>query len=147
MYLTQIFLNNANGETVALRVGDELVVPGLPAHKVVFVAAIGPLAENVVDPAKGQTARLVHLASIPNWQQLVVGERGPEDWNAQAQVQARAREVLQNGVVNRTLWPNCEHICSYIRTGRAKSPQLRFWGGVAAIVAFGLLVSGKPGRA
>lgn len=141
MYLNQVFLNNANGESVVLRVGDELVVPGLPAHKVVFVGTIGPYGENVVDPAKGQTARLIHLGSIPNWQQLVVGERGPEDWEAQAQVQARAWEVLQNGVVNRTLGPNCEHICSYIRTGRAKSPQLRFWVGAAAAAVAGLILA------
>src|SRR6266436_2730250 len=105
MFLNQIFLKNTKGETVALRVGDELFVPGLPAHTVVFVGAVGPLGENVVDPAKRQVARLVHLHSIPNWQQLLVGERGPEDWDSQAQVQARAWEVLENGVVNRALGP------------------------------------------
>jgi hypothetical protein len=141
MYLDQIVLSNLNGELVVLRAGDELVLPGLPAHKVVFVGGIGQCGENVVDPAKRQAARLVHLHSLPNWQQLLVGERGPEDWDAQALVQERAWEVLENGVVNRTLGPNCEHICSYIRTGKAKSPQLRFWGGVAAVVAFGLLLA------
>ncbi len=141
MYLNQVFLNNLQCEPVVLRIGDELVVPGLPAHKVVFVGTIGPYGENVVDPAKRQAARLVHLHSIPNWQQLLVGERGPEDWDGQAQVQERAWEVLENGVVNRALGPNCEHICSYIRAGRPKSPQLRFWGGLAAVVAFGLLLA------
>jgi hypothetical protein len=141
MYLSQIFLMNAKGESVLLRVGDELVVPGLPAHKLVFVGAIGPLGENVVDPAKRQAAQLVHLQSIPNWQQLLVDERGPEDWNAQAQVQARAWEVLENRVVNRPLGPNCEHICSYIRAGRPKSPQLRFWGGVAVFATAALLLA------
>jgi len=141
MYLNQILLKHAKGETVALRVGDELFLPGLPAHTMVFVGALGPLSENVVDPAKRQAARLVQLHSIPNWQQLLVGERGPEDWNAQSEVQARAWEVLQNGVVNRTLGPNCEHISSYIRTGKAKSPQLRFWGSIAAAAVAGFFLA------
>ena len=123
--------------------GDELVVPGIPQHKMIFVGAIGTLGENVVDPAKGQTARLVHLHSIPNWQQLIVGERGPEDWNAQVQVQERAWEVLENRVVNRTLGPNCEHISSYIRTGEPKSPQLAFWGVAAAAVVGLMLAKGR----
>jgi hypothetical protein len=141
MYLNQVFLLNVKGEMVTLRVGDELVVPGLPAHKVVFVGAIGPLGENVVDPAKGQTALLVHLQLIPNWQNLRVGERGPEDLGAQTLVQTRAWEVLENRVVNRPLGPNCEHICSYIRAGSAKSPQLRFWGGVAAFATAALILA------
>jgi hypothetical protein len=142
MYVNQIVLKNLQGELVAPRVGDELMEPGLPAaHKRSYVGPIGLYGENVVDPAKGQAARLVHLYSIPNWQQLIVCERGPEDWDAQARVQERAREVLANGVVNRTLGPNCEHISSYIRAGSPKSPQLRFWGGVAAVVAFGLLLA------
>jgi hypothetical protein len=141
MYLNQIFLMNAKGESVLLRVGDELVAPGLPAHKLVFVGAIGPLGENVVDPAKRQAARLVHLQSIPNWQQLLVDERGPEDWEGQALVQDRAWEVLENRVVNRPLGPNCEHICSYIRAGSPKSPQLRFWGGVAVFATAALILA------
>jgi len=141
MCLNQVFLLNVKGEIVPLRIGDELVLPGLPAHKVVFVGAIGPFGENVVDPAKGQTARLVHLQLIPNWQNLRVGERGPEDLGAQALVQTRAWEVLENRVVNRPLGPNCEHICSYIRAGSAKSPQLRFWGGVAVFATAALILA------
>jgi hypothetical protein len=133
-------LKNLRGELVVLRVGDELVVPGIPQHKMIFVGAIGPFGENVVDPAKGQTVRLVHLHSIPNWEQFIVGERGPEDWGAQAQVQERAWEVLENRVVNRTLGPNCEHICSFIRTAVAKSPQLAFWG-IAAAAAVGIMLA------
>ncbi len=145
MDLNQVVLKNLNGEPVVLRVGDELVEPGIPAaHKRSYVGPMGPYGQNVVDPAKGQVPQMVHLHSILNWQQLLVGERGPEGWDARAQVQSRALEVLENRVVNRTLGPNCEHICSYIRTGRPKSPQLRFWGGVAAIVAFCLLA--KKGR-
>jgi hypothetical protein len=140
VYLYQIVLKNLHGEPVALRPGDELVEPGLPAHKRVYVGPIGPDGEDVVDPVKARAALLVHLQSIPNWQYLLVGERGPEDWNAQVQVQDRAWDVVTKGVVNRTLWPNCEHICSYIRTGQAKSPQLRFWGGVAAAVAVGVIL-------
>jgi hypothetical protein len=141
MYLNQIFLLNVKGEIVALRAGDELMAPGLPVHKVVFVGAIGPLGENVIDPAKRQAARLIHLTSIPNWENLRVGERGPEDLGAQTLVQTRAWEVLENRVVNRPLGPNCEHICSYIRAGSAKSPQLRFWGGVAVFATAALILA------
>lgn len=141
MYPYQVILRNVKGESVFLRIGDELIVPGIPAHTMVFVGTMGVCGENVVDPAKGQAARLVHLHFIPNWEQLVVGERGPVDWSAQLQVQMRAREVLARGVVNRTLGSNCEHICSYIRTGKSDSPQLRFWGGLAAATAFGLALA------
>src|ERR1700693_2963054 len=102
-----------NSDVVILRPGDELVQAGLPAHKRVFVGPIGLSGENVVDPAKGQTAQLVDLHSIPNWQKLLVGGRGPEDVFQQMQVQQRAWKVVTESVVNRTLWPNCEHICSY----------------------------------
>jgi hypothetical protein len=128
-------MNKMNGNVAILRPGDELVQPGLPAHKRVFVGAIGLSGENVIDPVEAQTTQLVHLHSIPNWQQLLVGERGPEDVFVQAQVQQRAWKVVTESIVHRTLWSNCEHICSYIRTGKAESPQLRFWGGVAAAAA------------
>jgi hypothetical protein len=136
MYLNQIILKNLNGEPIFLRAGDELVQPGIPAHKRAYVGPIGPYGEDVVDPAKGQAPRFVHLHSIPNWQQFLVGERGPEDWQSRMQVQARAHEVVSNGVVNRTLGPNCDHITSYIRNGKPESPQLKFWGGIAVGVAF-----------
>jgi hypothetical protein len=128
-------MDKMNDNVVILRPGDELVQPGLPAHKRVFVGAIGLSGENVLDPVKAQTAQLVHLHSIPDWQQLLVGARGPEDVFEQAQVQQRAWKVVTESIMNRTLWPNSEHICSYIRTGKAESPQLRFWGGVAAAAA------------
>jgi hypothetical protein len=132
-------MNKMNGNVAILRPGDELVQPGLPAHKRVFVGAIGLSGENVIDPVEAQTTQLVHLHSIPNWQQLLVGERGPEDVFVQAQVQQRAWKVVTESIVNRTLWSNREHICSYIRTGKAESPQLRSWGGVAAAVAVALI--------
>jgi hypothetical protein len=128
-------MNKMNDNVAILRPGDELVHPGLPAHKRVFVGAIGLSGENVMDPLKAQTAQLVHLHSIPNWQQLLVSERGPEDVFKQAQVQQRAWKVVTESIMNRALWPNREHICSYVRTGKAESPQLRFWGGVSAAAA------------
>src|ERR1700737_4377933 len=67
-----VVLKSVSGEPFVLRVGDELVELGLPAHKRVYVGPMGPYGENVVDPAKAQAARLVHLNSIPNWQQLLV---------------------------------------------------------------------------
>ena len=39
-------VKNLRGELVVLRVGDELVVPGIPQHKMIFVGAIGTLGEN-----------------------------------------------------------------------------------------------------
>ena len=142
MYLNQIILKSLEDEFVVPRIGDELVEPGLPAHKRSYVGPIGPNGEDVVDPVKGQPAQFVQLKSIPNWQHLLVGERGPKDCYRQDRAQERAWEVVTNGVVNRTLGPNCEHITSYIRTGGPKSSQLMFWGGVAAAVAFGVMLGG-----
>lgn len=146
MYLYPV-LRSTTGENTIPRVGDELIEPGLPPlHKRVFVGQVGIYGENVIDPAKGQPARLVRLDSIPNWQRLIVGERGPEDVFTQAQVQKRAWQVVTEGWVNRPLWPNCEHICSYIRVGRAESPQLLFWSGVAAVATVGALIVAARSR-
>ena len=124
---------------IILRVGDQLIVPGFFAHKMTYVGPIGPNNEDVVDPANGQPARFVHFYSIPDRDRLLVGERGPEGYSEQLLVQARAREVVWKGVVNRPFWPNCEHIDSYIRKGEPESAQLRFAVGLglAIIILWG----------
>ena len=127
---------HVSGQQVYLLVGDELIVPGLPQHKMIYVGPIGRFAEDVVDPAKGQAARFVHLDFLPNRDQLLVGERGDTDPVGIFDIQARARDIVRRGVVNTGIRPNCEHICSYIRDGKEKSPQLRFWVGAAAVAAF-----------
>jgi|SRR5579862_5182981 len=120
---------------IILRVGDELIRPwGLFAHKLTYVGPIGPFGEDVLDAPNGQRAQLRHFHSIPNAEQLQVGARGPEDYWQQIQVQARAREVLAKGIVNRLFGPNCEHISSYVRTGKSESPQLRVSVGLAAVL-------------
>jgi hypothetical protein len=131
-------MNKMDSNVVILRPGDELIQLDLPAHKRVFVGAIGLSGENVIDPVQAQIAQLVHLHSIPNWQQLLVGERGPEDVFEQAQVQQRAWKVVTESIMNRARWPNGEHICSYIRTGEVECSQPKFWAGVAAAVAAAL---------
>src|SRR5215472_24737 len=105
-------LGSTNVNDTELRIGDELVERGLFAHKMTYVGPIGPWGEDVLDPAKGQQARFVHSYSIPTWERLRLGQRGPESWQEQQRVQARAHEVVANRVANRTLGPNCEHICS-----------------------------------
>jgi len=133
-----------SGELVRLLIGDELVVPGIPQHKMRYVGEIGPFGEDVVDPAKGQPARFVHLDFVPNREQLLVGERGTTDWNEALEIQARARDVVARGVANRALGPNCEHIGSYIRHGKPASPQLRAAGAIAALIL--LFLGAKFGR-
>jgi hypothetical protein len=134
---------HVGGQFVYLMVGDELIVPGFPQHKMRYVGPIGPRGEDVVDPAKGQAARLVHFDYFPNRDQLLVGERGTSDWNERLQIQERAHDVIERGVVNLTLRQNCEHIGSYIRHGKPESPQLRFWVGTAAAVAMGFAIFGS----
>lgn len=123
-----------------LMVGDEIVVPGLPQHKMRYVGPIGQNGEDVLDPAKSEPVRFRHFSSIPNREQLLLGERGTTNWFEASQIQARALDVVNRGVVNRTLGPNCEHIGSYVRHGKPSSPQLRFWvgAGVAAAIIIGL---------
>jgi hypothetical protein len=138
----QIVLRDATGKLVVVRIGDELIVEGLPAHKMRYVGPIGPFGEDVVDPPKAQAARFVHLTSIPKWERLRVGERGPEPWDLRGQqaVQARARQIVANRVVNQPLGPNCEHIGTQIARGNPKSPQLRAAVGVGlAIIIFWML--------
>lgn len=119
-----------------LRIGDELIeMVGPIAHKMVYVGPLGLDGGDVLNPAKGTQVHLLSLYSIPNWGNLRLGARGPESCYEQAQVQERARQVLQNRTVNRTFGPNCEHISSYVRTGKTESPQLKFWGGTAAVAA------------
>jgi hypothetical protein len=116
-----------------LRVGDELIEPGRFAHKMEYVGPIGPFGEDVLDPAKGKPARFVHWNSIPDKDQLRIGQRGPESWHEQSMVQARARQVVARGTVNRTFGPNCEHICSYVRAGKSESPLLQIGFGLGAL--------------
>jgi len=129
-------MNHVSGQPVGLAVGDELVKPGIPAHKMVYVGPIGPRGEDVVDPAKGQPAHFVHLDLILDHDRLLVGQRGTKDWEAVRDIQARAWEVVRRQVVNRTLDQNCEHIVSYIRQGKAESPQLRLGVGVGLALLF-----------
>jgi hypothetical protein len=131
---------------IILRVGDELVEPGLFAHKMIYVGSIGPCGEDVLNPAKGQLVRFIHSYSIPNWERVRVGQRGPESWQEQLFVQARAREVVANSVVNRTFGPNCEHIVSYVRAGKPESPQLQVGISLASIFALAFLVLGATAR-
>lgn len=119
-----------------LLVGDEIVVPGLPLHKMRYVGPIGPYGEDVLDPAKGQPVQLRHFRSIPDLERLLIGERGTTDWNEIWAIQSRALDVVARGVINRPLWPNCEHIGSYVRDGKdPSSPQLKFWAGVGVAAA------------
>lgn len=129
-----------NGQIVVLMVGDELVVPGVPQHKMRYVGPIGPFGEDVVNPAKAQVAQFIHFDAIPNRERLFVGERGTANRYEQLQIQERAREVVARGVVNRALDSNCEHIGSYIRHGKPESPQLKLAVGlgIAAIIVIGL---------
>lgn len=119
-----------------LRIGDELIeLAGPIAHKMVYVGPLGLNGEDVLNPAKGTEVQLVSFHALPNRHNLRIGKRGPEDCFEQAQVQERASQILLNRTVNRTLGPNCEHITSYVRTGKIESPQLKFWGGTAAVAA------------
>jgi len=77
VYLPPV-LRTLQGESTFLRSGDEIIEPGLPAHKRVFVGIMGAQGENLVDAPEGQSAHLVHLQLIPNWHNLRIGERGPE---------------------------------------------------------------------
>jgi hypothetical protein len=134
MYLTRRrFPKDVTRKLVTLRIGDELIEPGFPAHKRAYVGPIGPYGEDVVDPAKGQSARLVHFVSIPNKEKLIVGERGPENQYEQMCVQARARAIVAHGVVNHPAGPNCEHISSFVRNGNPTSPQLTVAVGVGVV--------------
>lgn len=143
MYLQDpIPLKDSNGQSAVVRVGDELVQRGIPAHKMTYVGPVGPTGEDVVDAPKAQVARFVRLAEIPAWHELVVGKRGPDVWDVAGQraVQTRAHRVVSAAVLNRPAGPNCEHIGSYVRDGNPESPQLRAVAGLAlALVVWGML--------
>lgn len=107
-----------SGELVRLLIGDELVVPGIPQHKMIYVGPIGRFA-------KGQAAQFVRFDFLPNRDQLLVGERGTTHPARIFDIQARARDIVRRGVVNAGIRLNCEHICSYIRDGKEKRPRGR----------------------
>lgn len=136
-------LKTRTGEEVFLLPGDELIQSGIPEHKRTYVGPIGPNGEDVVNPAKGQPVRFEYLTLIPNWEELVVGARAQED--AYFEVQQRALWVVNEGIINQTLKQNCEHITSYIRTGKAESPQLQAIGLAAGFVGAALAVAAMLG--
>src|SRR6185437_3594506 len=88
-----------SGEFVELMIGDELVLPGIPDHKMTYVGAVGPFGEDVVNAPKGQVARFVHLSSLPSRDQIRVGDRGTMDWFEIQDIQARAHDVVQRRVL------------------------------------------------
>jgi hypothetical protein len=118
---------------MTLRIGDELRIPGLPEHVMTYIGRLGPLGEDVLDAPKGQSARLTFSSSLP----LItrVGKRGPETWIEQQGVQRRAFQVL--GTPYSLLQSNCEHISSFVRTGKMGSPQLL---GAALLAGIGVLL-------
>lgn len=121
--------------SLPLRVGDELRIPGVPVHVMTYVGPLGPHGEDVLDAPKASEARLVHLQSIFNTGTVLLGQRGPWSYDEQRAVRERAIFIL--GTLNNPLGPNCEHIASYVRTGRAESPQLR-GAGLLSLIGVGL---------
>ena len=119
-----------------LRIGDELIEQVGPiTHKMVYVGPLGLDGGDVLNPAKGTEVQLVSIYALPNRQNIHIGARGPESCFEQAQVQERARQILAKRMANQTLGPNCEHISSYVRTGKTESPQLKFWGSALFVAA------------
>jgi hypothetical protein len=84
------------------------------------VSPLGPNGEDVLDAPKNGVAQLIHFAHIKH--RVRLGKRGPESWREQQAVRQRA--LLTLGTPNRPLGPNCEHISSFVRAGKAESPQL-----------------------
>jgi len=115
---------------VPVKVGDELRTPaGVITHVMVVVERLANGDHLVLDSPKNGTARLVLLSDLlAAGQTITLGKRGPDTWIEHVEISQRARQVL--GTPNLPLKWNCEHICSYVRTGKAESPQLR---GIATV--------------
>lgn len=118
--------------------GTELlqkITPLGPFHKAAVVGVTANGEELVLDHPKGGTSHLLPVQDFLARTETFIGERGP---SAPAERQAIiARAVNTVGTPYDLLIRNCEHISSYVRTGKATSPQL----GVALLlcVLLGLL--------
>ncbi|SRR5260370_31445676 len=128
-----------------LKVGDELRTPGPlgTTHAMVYVGAIGPNGEDVLNAPKDGVAQLVQFAWVKQQGRIVLGQRGPNTFREQLAVQARARQVI--GTPNLILRWNCEHISSYVRKGEAESPQLRGAAVFASLIALVALAGNWKG--
>jgi hypothetical protein len=109
----------------ALKIGDELkMLVGAVTHVMTVVALLGGGDYLVLDAPKNGTACFKRLSELlASGQTIRLGRRGHDGWQEQQAVWQRANEVL--GSPNLLLRWNCEHISSYVRTGKAESPQLR----------------------
>lgn len=108
--------------------------PLSPTHKAPVVG-IAPNGEEVVldHTNDGAPARLVYARDFAAQATTVVGKPGAGGVAEQAAIQARALRVV--GTPYNLLTWNCEHLTSYVTTGKPESPQLAVGLGCAALLA------------
>jgi hypothetical protein len=122
---------------VRLRIGTEVLQPMSPFgpyHKAPVVGYTPNGEEVVLDHPKGKQSHFRLLRDLAAEGPTFIGEAGPASLQERAVIQARAFQAA--GKPFDLLRWNCEHSSTFVRKGNPESPQLKFWGGVAAVAGF-----------
>ena len=122
---------------VRLGIGTEVLQPMSPVgpyHKAPVVAYAPNGEEVVLDHPKGKRSHLRLLRDFASEGPTFIGEMGPVSLQECAEIRARAFRAV--GKPYDLLRWNCEHSSTFVRNGAPESPQLNFWGGIAAVVGF-----------
>jgi len=119
-------------QEVPLRIGDELLEPGLPTHVRTYVGPLGPYGEDVLDAPKNGVGQLIHFSQIKNRFRLAsvalnLGRSNRPFGNVPFKLLGHPEPDLL------VLTVNTFH--SYVRVGKAESPQLAGFAVVGVLVA------------
>ena len=122
-----------------LGIGTELlqkITPLGPIHKASVVGFAPNGEELVLDHPKGGASQLVPLKDFVAGTETFIGKRGPSSVVEQQAITNRAAQTV--GTRYNIFARNCEHVSSFVRTGKAESPQLAICFLVALV--FGAMI-------
>jgi hypothetical protein len=108
-----------------LGIGTELlqkITPLGPIHKASVVGVAPDGEELVLDHPKGGASHFIPVKDFAAGTETFVGKRGPSSLAEQQAIQNRAVQAV--GTRYNVFARNCEHVSSFVRTGKAESPQL-----------------------
>jgi hypothetical protein len=125
-----------------LGIGTELfqkITPLGPIHKASVVGFAPNGEELVLDHPKGGASHFVPVKDFVSGTETFIGKRGPSSLVEQQAIQKRAVQTV--GTRYNLIARNCEHVSSFVRTGKAESPQLAVCFLLALFVGVALIAS------
>ncbi|WP_143269348.1 C40 family peptidase [Mangrovitalea sediminis] len=115
-------------------IGSELSVPQQFYRHVGVYVGLGQVFHN--HPERGE--EITTVGGFANGRAVSVTESGVLEPMA---FMARVHAAISNPASYNLLTRNCEHTASWLRTGKAKTPQVWIWGSAAVLTAVALFAA------